>query len=206
VTTPTPHRFDPYNHPVALRPDPGVSTEPAYTFHITPSTLDARERIADGAESPSLLRGTLAQGRDLARLLDASINLLDGRGYLAIHVKADGNYSRIGEPDCPVEMRPPARPLAVVSAAAAAADRLIELGWTTATVTFHATGFALAGAYFNDEAGWFVATVSEAKDEEVGGSVVGLEFRAQNRDAPLVVVEHADDLVTALLIAIDDNL
>ena len=51
-----------------------------------------------------------------------------------------------------------------------------------------------------------MATISEAKDEETGGSVVGLEFRAQNRDAPLVVVEHADDLVTALLIAIDDNL
>jgi len=85
-------------------------------------------------------------------------------------------------------------------------DRLSDLGWTTATVTFHTTGFALAGAYCNDEAIWFVATVSEAKDEETGGSVVGLEFRAQNRDAPLAVVEHADDLVTALLIAIDDNL
>lgn len=189
-----------------MQPFPAEPAEPVYTFHITPSTPEARERIADGAEQPELLRGTLAQGRDLARLLDASIDLLDGRGYLTIHVKSDGNYSRIGEPDCPAEVRPPAYPLATVSAAAAAADRLIELGWTTSTVTFHATGFALAGAYFNDEAVWFVATVSEAKDEAPGGSVVGLEFRAQNRDAPLVVVEHADDLVTALLIAIDDNL
>ena len=51
-----------------------------------------------------------------------------------------------------------------------------------------------------------MAQVHEMHVEETGGSVVGLEFRAQNRGAPLVVVEHADDLVTALLIAIDDNL
>ncbi len=104
------------------------------------------------------------------------------------------------------QIQPIAHPILMVNAASAADDRLSNLGWTTATVTFHATGFALAGAYYNDEAVWFVATVSEAKDEETGGSVVGLEFRAQNRGAPLVVVEHADDLVTALLIAIDDNL
>jgi len=183
-----------------MQPLPTEPTEPVYTFHITPSTPEARERIADGAEKPELLRGTL--------VLDASIDLLDGRGYLAIHVKPDGDYSRIGEPDCPAAPlpRPVAHPILMINAASAADDRLSELGWTTATVTFHATGFALAGAYFNDEAIWFVATVSEAKDEETGGSVVGLEFRAQNRDAPLAVVEHADDLVTALLIAIDDNL
>jgi hypothetical protein len=189
-----------------MQPFPAEPAETTYTFHITPSTPEARERIADGAEKPELLRGTLAQGRDLARLLDASIGLLDGRGYLAIHVKPDGNYSRIGEPDCPAEKRPIAHPILMVNAASAADDRLGDLGWTTATVTFHATGFALAGAYCNDEEVWFVATISEVKDEETGGSVVGLEFRAQNRDAPLVVVEHADDLVTALLIAIDDNL
>lgn len=182
---------------------PVEPAETIYTFHITPSTPEARERIADGAEKPELLRGTLAQGRDLARLLDASINLLDGRGLLAAGIERDGGFWRVGETP---ETRPPAYSLATVSAAAAASDRLIELGWTTATITFHATGFALAGAYFNDKAVWFVATVSEAKDEETGGSVVGLEFRAQNRDRPLVVVEHADDLVTALLIAIDDNL
>ena len=186
-----------------MQPFPAEPAETTYTFHITPSTPEARERIADGAEKPELLRGTLAQGRDLARLLDASINLLDGRGLLAAGIERDGNFWRVGET---AATRSPAYSLATVSAAAAASDRLIELGWTTATVTFHATGFALAGAYCNDEEVWFVATVSEAKDEETGGSVVGLEFRAQNRDAPLVVVEHADDLVTALLIAIDDNL
>lgn len=180
---------------------PVEPAETIYTFHITPSTPEARRTARRWV---ARLRGTLAQGRDLARLLDASINLLDGRGLLAAGIERDGGFWRVGETP---ETRPPAYSLATVSAAAAASDRLIELGWTTATITFHATGFALAGgAYFNDKAVWFVATVSEAKDEETGGSVVGLEFRAQNRDRPLVVVEHADDLVTALLIAIDDNL
>jgi hypothetical protein len=65
--------------------------EPVYTFHITPSTPEARERIADGVENPVLLRGTLAQGRDLARLLDAPIDLLFGTGYTAFHIKRDGS-------------------------------------------------------------------------------------------------------------------
>ncbi len=186
-----------------MQPFPAEPDETTYAFHITPSTRAARDRIFDGSLDPSLLRGTLAQGRDLARLLDASINLLDGRGLLAAGIERDGNFWRVGET---TETRSPAYPILMVNAASAADDRLSDLGWTTATVTFHATGFALAGAYYNDEEVWFVATVSEAKDEETGGSVVGLEFRAQNRGAPLVVVEHADDLVTALLIAIDDNL
>ena len=68
-----------------MQPLPTEPVEPVYTFHITPSTPEARERIADGAEKPELLRGTLAQGRDLARDLDASITLLDGRGYRVGH-------------------------------------------------------------------------------------------------------------------------
>lgn len=80
-----------------MQPLPTEPTEPVYTFHITPSTPEARERIADGAEKPELLRGTLAEGRDLARLLDASINLLDGRGLLAAGIERDGNFWRVGE-------------------------------------------------------------------------------------------------------------
>ena len=60
-----------------------------YTFHITPSTPEARERIVDGAEKPGLLRGTLAQGRDLARLLNSPIDLLDA-GHTAFHINPDG--------------------------------------------------------------------------------------------------------------------
>lgn len=61
-----------------------------YTFHITPSTQDARERIEDGAKNPELLRGTLAQGRDLARLLNSPIDLLFGTGHTAFHINPDG--------------------------------------------------------------------------------------------------------------------
>lgn len=61
-----------------------------YTFHITPSTPEAHERIADGAEKPELLRGTLAQGRDLARLLNSPIDLLFGTGHTAFHINPDG--------------------------------------------------------------------------------------------------------------------
>ena len=73
-----------------MQPLPTEPAEPVYTFHITPSTPEARERIADGAEKPELLRGTLAQGRDLARLLGAPIDLLFGDGHTAFHVKRDG--------------------------------------------------------------------------------------------------------------------
>ena len=70
-----------------------------YTFHITPSTPEARERIADGAEKPELLRGTLAQGRDLARLLNSSIDLLFGTGHTAFHVNPDGRMPCESEPN-----------------------------------------------------------------------------------------------------------
>lgn len=63
-----------------------------YTFHVTPSTPEARERIADGAEKPELLRGTLAQGRDLARLLNSSIDLLEA-GHTAFHINPNGRMS-----------------------------------------------------------------------------------------------------------------
>lgn len=84
-----------------MQPFPAEPAEPVYTFHITPSTPEARERIADGAEQPELLRGTLAQGRDLARLLDASIDLLDGRGYLTTSratATTRGSASRTARP------------------------------------------------------------------------------------------------------------
>lgn len=68
---------------------PVEPAETIYTFHITPSTPEARERIVDGAEKPGLLRGTLAQGRDLARLLNSPIDLLDA-GHTAFHINPDG--------------------------------------------------------------------------------------------------------------------
>lgn len=64
-------------------------SEEVYSFHIAPSTHDARKWIADGAEKPELLRGTLAQGRDLARLLKSPIDLLFG-GHTAFHINPDG--------------------------------------------------------------------------------------------------------------------
>lgn len=69
-----------------------------YTFHITPSTPEARERIADGAEKPELLRGTLAQGRDLARLLNSPIDLLEA-GHTAFHINPDGRMPCEAESD-----------------------------------------------------------------------------------------------------------
>ena len=121
--------------------------------------------------------------------------------------------------DVRAEIRTLGLPLWVANRYLAEAEQALAIGHDTREVIAAAKAWlatkpenppeadvSLSGAYFDDEAVWFVATVSEAKAEETGGSVVGLEFRAQNRDAPLVVVEHADDLVTALLIAIDDNL
>lgn len=61
-----------------------------YTFHITPSTFAARERIAYGSDDPELLRGTLAHARDLARLLNAPIDILFETGHTAFHINADG--------------------------------------------------------------------------------------------------------------------
>lgn len=70
--------------------DTALYTTETFTFHIAPSTSDARQRISDGAADPTLLRGTLAQGRELARLLDAPIDLLFGTGHTAFHIKRDG--------------------------------------------------------------------------------------------------------------------
>lgn len=79
-----------------MQPFPAEPDEPVYTFHITPSTAAARERIANGAENPALLRGTLAQGRDLARDLGASIVLLDPAGQNVGKVFASGDYTLSG--------------------------------------------------------------------------------------------------------------
>ena len=80
-----------------------------YTFHITPSTPEAHERIADGAEKPELLRGTLAQGRDLARLLNSPIDLLFGTGHTAFHINPDGRMpcETLGEAEVSQESPPP---------------------------------------------------------------------------------------------------
>lgn len=54
------------------------TTETTYTFRITPSTDSARTWII---ENQSYMRGTLAQGRDLARTLDRSAAGDHGRGH-----------------------------------------------------------------------------------------------------------------------------
>mgnify|MGYP003427219363 CR=1 FL=1 len=58
-----------------------------YTFHVIgPVRNSFAHMLSSGLlRGKGELRGTLAQGRDLARDLDASITLLDGRGYRVGH-------------------------------------------------------------------------------------------------------------------------
>jgi hypothetical protein len=75
------------------RPVPTEPADPVYTLSITPSTTTAREYIARAVESdPMKLRATLAQARDLANDLGASIVLLTAAGRQAGRIERDGDF------------------------------------------------------------------------------------------------------------------
>ena len=83
-----------------MQPIPTEPVETTYTFRIAPSTDSARTWII---ENQSYMRGTLAQGRDLARTLDASIDLLFDTGYTAFHIRRDGLMPCEIEPEAHLE-------------------------------------------------------------------------------------------------------
>ena len=71
-----------------------------YTFHVIGPVRNSFAHMLSSEllSGKGELRGTLAQGRDLARLLNSSIDLLDA-GHTAFHINPDGRMPCEAESD-----------------------------------------------------------------------------------------------------------